>query len=62
MQKDMPEICKYCEMCTKEYNTNNHFCLDVSVLRMILFGPRPVSVNNTCKRFTLHSRYIEKSR
>lgn len=62
MKQDIPKICKNCYSCTHEYNTSNYFCLDVSALRIILFGPRRVSVNDTCKRFELHSRYIEKSR
>ncbi|MDE5616141.1 MAG: hypothetical protein K2I81_04920 [Alphaproteobacteria bacterium] len=62
MKKNMPKICKHCDSCTKDYHSCNSYCLDVSWLYIVLFGPRRVSEYDTCKKWALHRKFCEQSR
>ena len=45
---DSGKRCSNCAMSTQDYTTKKWFCLDVSWLRMNLFGARPVKAGATC--------------
>lgn len=57
-----PKTCPYCDKGTVDCTDKKVYCLDVSTLRMILFGPRLVSQNHTCPKWVLHDKYRTRSR
>lgn len=60
-QHGQDKICSNCANCTKDPTTKKHYCLDVSILRMTILGPRLVAPTNTCAKCVLKN-VMAKSR
>lgn len=55
-----PKTCPYCDKSSTDCTNRKVYCMDISTLRMILFGPRQVSNNHTCPKWTLADKYNMK--
>lgn len=51
-------VCRNCENCSIDNITKKAYCYDVSLLRMMLFGPRHVKPSDTCKNIVLRKQSI----
>ena len=59
------ETCGYCAHSAhsaKNPHGATRWCFNVGCIRFLLFGPRRVSFNDTCKKFELHYRYKSLTR
>ncbi|MDE6478587.1 MAG: hypothetical protein K2L95_05040 [Alphaproteobacteria bacterium] len=56
------KICQNCESSTRDYNTGKLYCCDVSWLRMVFWGPRPVMPTDTCHKIALRKKLNERTR